>query len=234
MLLAMNAVFRMLLQVLKTAATLIWRVVGPVLVTLVQVLAALLVLFEEWGWRPLSNALARLARFRPWARMELAIAGLPPYAALATIALPSSLLFPLKFVAIWLVANGYLITAALLFVAAKIVSTALIARIFILVKPALMQIAWFAALYDRFVPWKEAIFAKIRAMWVWRYGRMVKTAVRVETKQIVARWRPSAAEAARAVREWAASHWLVLKPRVQLEWVRIRQFVRRTWGRFNY
>jgi hypothetical protein len=57
---------------------------------------------------------------------------------------------------VWLVANGYFITAALLFIAAKIVSTALIARIFILVKPALMQIGWFAAAYDRFVPWKEA------------------------------------------------------------------------------
>ncbi|MDO9383216.1 MAG: hypothetical protein Q7T86_10180 [Hyphomicrobiaceae bacterium] len=226
MLLGMNAVFRMLLHVLKVAATLIWRVVGPVLATLLQIVAALLVLFEEWGWRPLSNALARLARFRPWARLELAIAGLPPYAALAAIALPSSLLFPLKFVAIWLVANGYLITAAALFVAAKVVSTALIARIFILVKPALMQIGWFAALYDRFVPWKEAIFARIRATWVWRYGRMVKTAVRVEAKQFMARWRPGAVAAARAAREWAASRWRILKPRILL-------LARRTWDRIG-
>ena len=55
----MNGVLRLLVQVLKTAATLIWRVVGPVLIALVQIVAALLVLFEEWGWRPLSDALAR-------------------------------------------------------------------------------------------------------------------------------------------------------------------------------
>ncbi len=227
----MNGVLRLLVQVLKTAATLIWRVVGPVLIALVQIVAALLVLFEEWGWRPLSDALARLARFRPWARLELAIASLPPYAALAAIALPSSLLFPLKFVAIWLVANGYLITAAALFIAAKIVSTALIARIFILVKPALMQIGWFAALYDRFVPWKEAIFARIRATWVWRYGRMVKTAVRVEAKQAVARWWPGIVETALAARSWVSSRWDILKPRMQFEWLRLRVAVRRAWAR---
>lgn len=216
----MAQILNMLLAVLRTAATAVWRVVAPVAGAVLQVLAALLVLFEEWGWRPLSDALASLARFKLWARLELAIAGLPPYAALAAIALPSSLLFPLKFVAIWLVANGYFITAALLFIAAKIVSTALIARIFILVKPALMQIGWFAAAYDRFVPWKEALFAHIRQTWAWRYGRMVKTAVRVETKQAVARWRPSfVAAAARAL------SWLVLRFEAAKLWAQ------RAWGR---
>ena len=174
----MKSVLQVCLAALNAAALFIWRAVRPVLGLVLQVLAALILIFEEWGWRPLSSALAWLARFRPWARLELAIAGLPPYAALAAIALPTTLLFPLKFVAIWLVANGHLVTAAALFIAAKVVSTALIARVFMLVKPALMQIGWFADLYERFVPWKEAIFAKIRTTWVWRYGRMLKTAAR--------------------------------------------------------
>lgn len=173
----------------------IWHALRGPLVALLQVVAALLVLFEEWGWRPLSDLLARLARYRLWARLELAIAGLPPYPALLVIALPSALLFPLKFVAIYLVANGFLLAATALFIAAKIASTALIARIFLLVKPALMQIWWFAALHDRFVPWKDAIFAKIRTSWVWRYGRMVKTAVRHEARQAWGRWRPRLVEA---------------------------------------
>lgn len=227
----MKQIAQMLLAALRTAATLAWRVVGPIVMTVVQILAALIVLFEEWGWRPLSDALARLARFKPWARIELAIAGLPPYAALLAIALPSSLLFPLKFVAIWLVANGYFVTAAALFIAAKIVSTALIARIFILVKPALMQIGWFAALYDRFVPWKEALFAKIRTTWAWRYGRMVKTAVKLETKQAWTRWRPQLAEATASARVWTQRTWIRLKPRLQLEWLRLRLATRRAWER---
>lgn len=206
-------ILEVILKAVGEATRLLWRAVGPVLGMALQVLAALLVLFEEWGWRPLSAALARLARYRFWARMELAIAGLPPYAALAVIALPSALLFPLKFVALWLVANGYVIGAAALFVAAKIASTALIARVFMLVKPALMQIAWFAALYGRFVPWKEALFAHIRATWVWRYGRMVKTTVRHETHMTWLRWRPWLATARSRITLRATHVWMRLRRR---------------------
>ena len=50
-------------------------------------------------------------------------------------------------------------------VAAKFASTALIARIFLLTKPALMQIPWFAYAYGVFVPWQEALFARVRSSW---------------------------------------------------------------------
>ncbi len=56
-------------------------------------------------------------------------------------------------------------SATLLFVGAKIASTALVARIFILTKPSLMQIAWFARAFNWFVPWKDAIYAQIRESW---------------------------------------------------------------------
>lgn len=192
--------FEQVLELLLRGVRLGGRALVVMLSGVVQIVAALLLLFEEWGWRPLADAIARLSRFRLWARAELAIAGLPPYPAFAVIALPSTLLFPLKFVAIWLVANGYFVTAAALFVGAKIVSTALIARIFMLVKPALMQLGWFAAIYNRVVPWKEAIFAHIRATWVWRYGRMLKSVVRHEARQAWTRWRPAIVAATAAAR----------------------------------
>jgi hypothetical protein len=151
---------------------------GPIIAAL-NVIAALVVLFEEWGWRPLSDFIARLAKYAPVAAVERWIAGLPPYAALFVIALPTTLLLPLKFVAVWLLANNHFATATLLFLGAKLASTALIARVFILTKPALMRIAWFARAYDWFVPWKDALFAQIRASWVWRYGRMLKTRFRL-------------------------------------------------------
>ncbi len=121
-----------------------WQHIRPPLSFTLQVLAALILLFEEWGWRPLVDALAYLSRFRIVARLELVIAGLPPYGALAALALPTSILFPLKLLAVYLVANGKLFAASLLFVGAKIASTALIARLFLLTKPSLMQIGWFA------------------------------------------------------------------------------------------
>lgn len=188
---------------LLVTARAIWAVLRPPLLLVLQILAALILIFEEWGWRPLSDALASLARFRPWAAVERWIAGLPPYGALVVFALPTTILLPLKFVAVWLLAQGFYWSAGGLFLGAKVASTALIARIFILTKPALMQLAWFARAYGWFMPWKEAFFAAIRSSFAWRYGRMLKNAVRLETKQAWARTKP------RLVALWA--EW---KPRL--------------------
>ncbi len=198
-------------EILRTA----WRIArGPIILAL-QILAALVVLFEEWGWKPLSALLGRLAQFAPIAFLERLIARLPPYAALAVFALPTVFLLPLKFVAMWLLAMGRYWTATALFAGAKVASTALIARIFTLTKPQLMQIGWFASAYNWFVPWKESFFALIRTSWVWRYGRMLKNRVNLEVKQLWLRWEP-------AVRR-------IFEPRIHA----VRDYLRDAIGRFG-
>jgi hypothetical protein len=178
------------LWVMRELLRTLWSIVRGPIIALLNIVAALIVLFEEWGWRPLSDFIARLARYAPIAAIERMIAGLPPYAALFAIALPTTLLLPLKFVAVWLLANQHFATATLLFLGAKVASTALIARVFILTKPALMRIGWFARIYDWFVPWKDALFAQIRASWVWRYGRMLKTRIKLELARMWTRMKP--------------------------------------------
>ena len=79
-----------------------WDLVRPALVVALNVLAALILLFEEWGWRPLSNLVARLARFPLWAKTELWIAGLPPYGALLALGVPSAILVPAKLLGVFL------------------------------------------------------------------------------------------------------------------------------------
>jgi hypothetical protein len=185
---------------LGRAGLALWRILRPSLFFALNVLAALLLLFEEWGWRPLSTLLARLARFRVWALVELWIAGLPPYGALLALGVPSAILIPAKLFGVYLLALGHVVTAALVLIAAKIASTALIARIFILTKPALMQIGWFQRAYDAFVPWQEALFAWIRSSWVWRYGRVVK-------------WR---------AKGYLRRTWAALRPRLREAWATLR------------
>lgn len=184
-----------------------WRVARNVLVGLFQLLLALILLFEEWGWRPLAALLARLRRFRIWARIEQGIEGLPPYAALCVFALPSLLFLPLKLAAVYLVAKGQAVLAGALFVAAKVFGTALVARIFMLTRPALMRISWFARAHDIIVPWHDAIFARIRASWPWRYGRIVKERVRRAARNIWTTLKPRLEEAARRVRDAARGYW---------------------------
>lgn len=151
----------------------------------IGVVLALIVLFEEWGWRPLADALAKLARWRLWAKAEALVVVLPPYAALCVFVLPTALLFPLKLIALYLVAKGQAIAAGVLFLGAKVVGTALVARIFQLTQPALMRIPWFAWAYGRFVPWKDAVFVAIRSTWAWRYGRILKARVTKVVKPVL-------------------------------------------------
>lgn len=111
-------------------------------------IVALVVVFEEWGWRPLANLLGQLARLKPIAWLEDRIRLLPPYGALAIFALPSASLFPLKLLALYLIAQGKTVLATALFVGAKVVGTALIARLYMLTEHALMRIGWFKRAYD--------------------------------------------------------------------------------------
>ena len=205
-------------QILRAA----WSIArGPIIAAL-QVIAALIVLFEEWGWKPLSELLARLAKFAPVAVIERWIARLGPYGALVVFALPATLLLPLKFLAMWLLAQGKIWTATGLFAGAKVASTALVARIFTLTKPALMQLGWFARAYNWFVPWKDALFAQIRASKVWRYGRMIKTRVRLEAKQAWTKWRPV-----------VVARWEVLRPKVKAAAETMRASLRDGWARVS-
>jgi hypothetical protein len=176
---------------------------------LLQILLALLIVLEEWGWRPLADALARLARWRPIAALERFVAGLPPYPALVAFVLPSTLLLPLKFIALILVGRGYYLASVALFLVAKGVATALVARLFMLTQPALMRIPWFAWGYNILIPWKDALTERVRNSLVWRTGRALK-------------WR-----AKRAL----APFWLGLKPRIVAMATEVRGFLSKLVGR---
>ena len=81
--------------------------------------------------------------------------------------------------------------AALLFAGAKVVATALVARIFMLTQPALMQIGWFAWAYDTIMPWKEALVERVRASWVWRVSRLWKERAKRAVIAQERTWRPA-------------------------------------------
>lgn len=129
---------------------------------------ALLILFEEWGWVPLANALARIGRLPMFRWIERCIRALPPYAALFVFFLPTLALLPVKLFALWLIGQGHAFLGVAVIVIAKIAGTAVIARLFMLTQPALMQLDWFARLYARWTAWKDVLLARVRASPAWR------------------------------------------------------------------
>ena len=139
---------------------------------------ALLILFEEWGWEPLQRLMAAIARLPLLAWAEQRIAALPPYAALAVFLLPSLALLPVKLAALWLIGQGHALAGAAVIVVAKLVGTALVARLFTLTRPALMQLAWFERAYSRFTAWKQGLLEWVRSSFAWRWGRVLKRGVK--------------------------------------------------------
>ena len=152
------------------------------------VLAAVVLLFEEWGWEPLAAALARLARLPLWAWLERRIANLPPWAALLVFAVPMLMLLPLKLVALYLFGTGHATAGLGLLMAAKLVGTALLARLFTLTQPALMKLAWFAYLYPRWKAWKDQLFEQVRQSAMWRAGRHFKRRLKARWQAIRRLW----------------------------------------------
>ena len=137
-------------------------------------LIALVILFEEWGWVPLMRFTGAIARLPPVARLERGIVSLPPWAALMVFLAPTLPLLPIKLVALWLISHGNVWFGLLVIVAAKIAGTALVARLFMLTRPKLMQMDWFANLYGRWSAFKERLIAMAHASLAWRLARAIK------------------------------------------------------------
>ena len=135
---------------------------------------ALFLVFEEWGWKPLAAGFAALGRIPVWRQLERLIAGLPPWAALLAFGIPVLALIPVKLLALYLIGDGQLGLGIALILTAKLVGTAIAARLFQLTQPALMQLGWFARAYTGWKNWKDRLLRQVRTSGPWRAMRRLK------------------------------------------------------------
>jgi uncharacterized membrane protein YphA (DoxX/SURF4 family) len=87
---------------------------------------------------------------------------------MAIFALPALALFPVKLLALFLIGRGHAFGGLAVLVGAKVIGTAVVARLFTLTQPALMRLPWFARWYPRWKTWKDGVIAQVRASQVWR------------------------------------------------------------------
>jgi hypothetical protein len=160
---------------MKPSISLPWRLLKG---AITWILGAL-ILFEEWGWGPLARLLGVLARLPPVAWLERRIAALPPALAVFVFLVPALLLLPVKVAALWLIGRGRALLGLGVIVAAKVIGTGLVARLFMLTRPQLMKLQWFARLYTRWVAWKDGVMARVRASLPWRLARSLRRRWRV-------------------------------------------------------
>ncbi len=170
----------------STPKSLLRRLIGVTL----AVLAAVWIILEDWLWDLMQSLMAWLGKLPPVRWLQVKIAVLPPYGALAVFLVPAMVLLPFKIAALWLIARHHTILGLQVFIAAKLVGTALLAWIFSLTKPSLMTIGWFARAYTWFVNWKKRIFDYVRALPA--YLR-IHAALQAAKARLKAWWRQRAA-----------------------------------------
>jgi len=130
---------------------------------------ALFFLLEAWLWDHLKPLVAWFVGLLPWERLKEAlrqtIERLPPYAALAVFIVPFIVLLPLKFLEVYLLASRQWIAAGFVLVLAKLLGLGVTAFVFDATREKLLQMPWFARLYDWFMwarDWAHAQTEPIR------------------------------------------------------------------------
>ena len=94
------------------------------------------------------------------------------------------LLIPVKLVALYLIAYGQPIIGLMTFIGAKIVGTALVARIFALTQHNLLRIGWFTWLYDRFLAFKTHVHEAVKSTGVYKAAHRLRLRMRVALVEI--------------------------------------------------
>lgn len=131
-------------------------------------LAAAFVFFEQTLIKYLNVVMVAVARWPPIAHLEAWLVRLPPYAALAAFVTPSILILPIKLVAVGFGAMGYYGLALATLIVGKMLGTAVLARLYRVLRPRLMTIPWFAKADTWFFYWRDQAYAFVKSLPAWQ------------------------------------------------------------------
>lgn len=148
-------------------------------------LAAAIVFFEQTLIKYLNAAMAAVARWPPIARVETWLVGLPAYAALCAFVAPSILILPIKLVAVWFAAMGKYGLALGTLIAGKMLGTAVLARLYRILRPKLMTIGWFAMADTSFFYWRDQAYAFVKSLPAWKRVAALVEKLRVRIAGLV-------------------------------------------------
>jgi len=97
-------------------------------------------------------------------RLRRSIEGLGPYQSLVLLAIPVSLIEPLKLAAVAIAGEGHWLTGTIVIVCAYAASLLVVELLFRIVKPKLLTLPWFARLWNWFVALRGRALGWFRRM----------------------------------------------------------------------
>ncbi|MBG7618350.1 hypothetical protein I5R65_02615 [Herbaspirillum sp. AP02] len=169
------------------------RLLAPLIYT-----AALLLMLEEWLWDATQALLARIPNW-PWlVRLQHWIERRPPYAALLIFLAPTLLLLPVKLLALLSITHGHPTLGLAIVLAAKVLGTALVARIYALTRRSLLSLVWFQRYHDRLLALKARLTAQLQVSAGWQQAKRLVQACRQSVDDVKAYVRAQAARSPRS------------------------------------
>lgn len=147
-------------------------------------LAAAVLFIEQTLIALLNLAMAALARWTPIARIEAWLLRQPPWVAFLSFVAPSILILPIKLSALFFAAHHKYGMAVGAVVVGKILATAIVARLYRILRPTLMTIRWFAAADTWFFHWRDEAYAFVRSLPAWQKA----SAIVARAKTLVSRF----------------------------------------------
>jgi len=88
--------------------------------------------------------------------------GLGPYTSLVVVVVPLAIVEPLKLIAAVVAGTGHWLTGTITIVCAYLVSLFFVERLFVIAKPKLLTLHWFAAGWNWFVALRGKALALLR------------------------------------------------------------------------
>jgi len=131
-------------------------------------LAAAIVFFEQTLIRFLNKLTEAFARWPPVAWLEARLVRLPPWAAVLTFVAPSILILPIKLIAFFFALKGRFGLALVSVILGKLLATAIVARLYRILRPTLMQLRWFAWADTQFFYWRDQAYAFVKSLPTWK------------------------------------------------------------------
>ena len=168
------------------------RVARRIFTPPVIVLAVLWALLDATIWRWLSALGRVLARVPVFAALERLVERLSPGWVIAVFVIPFVPLVPLlKLTELWLLANRHYFSAVVLILGTKVVGAAFSTRVFVIAKPKMMQVRWFATFYGGVTWLLDLGYRTLNGIPAWRATRewvhRVKTRITSSGRGIIRR-----------------------------------------------
>src|SRR5437899_5098846 len=147
--------------------------------------AAAVVFVEQVVIRYLNMMMVAVARWPPIARLEARLTTLPPWAAVLAFAAPSIIILPVKVSALWFAAHHRFVLATGAVVLGKILATAILARLYRILRPTMMTLRWFAWADTKFFHWRDWAYAFVRSLPAWQQAKALVERTRAWLVQLV-------------------------------------------------